>query len=652
LAGTAVDLHARDINDLAKELEQQAGRLLRTSVGPGEVNSWRCSIPTVLEALISAGLGEVMVLLEMSTLSSDARIDMLLVGSHPCSPNELSVVAVENKQWSHARINPRTKLIVHPGAKRDGSQHPAEQVWNYCRAMERYLPILGERFHAVVNLHNANTADIASIAPPRYQLPDRHKGRVRIFGGDPVARQEFADFLSQVIRPDKADEHFRDIRDAHVRPTEELMRTVAQAVSEQEMFVLLDGQQEAADRVLRAVSEAITEDGKQVFIIIGGPGTGKSVLALELLGRLSRLGRPSVHASGSSAFGENLRKHVVGRRGSAKDVFSYFHHHRNRTRNDLDVLIVDEAHRLRKDSNLRFTKAEHRINTPQIWELIRAARVPVFLLDPYQVVARNEVGTPELIRQAALDLGVPLDNIHEITLESQFRHGTCPLYVDWIEDLLGYNAAPQSWPHGGEFQLLLADSPQEMEDYLRAKLMLGHTARIVAGYCWPWTHEPLPGGRLVTDVEIGNWRRPWNAFKGNARLGIPDRNMWPTDPMGFEQIGCIYTAQNFDWDYAGLIMGSDYVRRGDHWLSRHNSDRWISGDRKHQLIRNVYRVLATRGKYGVVLHSTDEETQQLLAELDVPPLLPVLNDLLRTHPDIARKVALHKKDPPVQGAIF
>ncbi|MEU9842967.1 DUF2075 domain-containing protein [Actinomadura sp. NPDC048032] len=652
LAGSAAEFHSMKIDHLVDRLEHLAGKLFGIDISPGEKLSWRNSIPSVLEILISAGLGEVMVILEMNVLSNDARIDMLVVGSNPSSPHEPSVVAIENKQWSRARVNPRTQLIVHPGAKRDGSLHPAEQVWNYCRSLERYMPILTDRIHAAVNLHNADTSDIEAIRHPHFRLSKEIQDRVRIYGGDASAKAEFASFLSNTVRPQRAAEHLRDIKHAHVRPTDAFMRCVAQAVSEREMFVLLDEQQEAADRIVRAVGEAITEDNKQIFIIIGGPGTGKSVLALELLGRLSRLSRAAVHASGSSAFGKNLRKYVGSREKPIAEIFTYFHNHRNRTRNDLHALIVDEAHRLRKDSNLRYTKAELRNDKPQVHEIIEAARVPVFLLDPHQVVARNEVGTPELIRQAALELKVAPENIHEITLGRQFRHGNCPRYVDWVEQLLGYSPAPQPWQQGGDFQLLLAESPQDMENYLRFQIALGHSARMVAGYCWEWTKQPLPGGRLSPDVKIGEWQRPWNAHKGNAKRGIPDRNMWPTDPKGFEQIGCIYTAQNFDWDYAGLIMGPDYTWREGGWTSGRNFDTRTGSSNKHDLIRNVYRVLATRGKYGVVLFSTDEATQRMLGKLEIPSLKAALSDLQRLHPETAKQIGRGQFATPVQESFF
>jgi uncharacterized protein len=497
--------------------------------------------------------------------------------------------------------------------------------------------------------HAAPAHAFAEIMPPVYPFDQELAARVRVFGRD--GREVFGTFLTQVLTAKDAVEYVRDIDRAQVRPAEDLMRAVDQAVRSRSVFTLLDEQQETVVRVFNAVEEAQTENNKQVFIISGGPGTGKSVLALELLGRLSRRGSPSVHASGSTAFAETLRKYLIGRRGGVADVFTFFHQHRRRIPNQLNVLIADEAHRLRKNSNLQRTKAVDRSDVPQVHELIQAARVPVFLLDPYQVVRREEVGTPGVIRQAALDLGVAADNIHEITLEHQFRHRLCPDYVDWVEDLLGYGpGSPRPWEHQGDFQLLLAESPAQMEDYLRAQIALGHSARITAGYCWEWTQKPLGGGKLAADVRIGDWARPWNASRANRRLKIPSRQMWATNPAGFDQVGCIYTAQSFEWDYTGVIIGSDYTWRDDRWVSTRNEDRTIWGSELHEIVCNIYRVLATRGVQGVVLYSTDTATRSKLADLGIPPLAPALSDLHRHQKPLAATTPTCL--PPIQGPLF
>ncbi|WP_344891433.1 DNA/RNA helicase domain-containing protein, partial [Nonomuraea antimicrobica] len=411
---------------------------------------------------------------------------------------------------------------------------------------------------------------------------------------------------------------------------------------EDEKGSLLDEQRETVDKVLALVEEGFTANSKQVFIVTGGPGTGKTVMALELLGMLNGLRSSAAHASGSAAFSATLRKHVTGRYGGISDLFTYFNQHRHREPNHLNVLICDEAHRLRKTSNLRFDKFDQRSDIPQIHELIQAARVPVFLLDPHQVVRNDEIGSPEEIRQAALALGIPGEHIHDIQLQRQFRHSHCPEYIDWLEDLLGYGPKPRPWTYEGDFQILRADTPQQMEDYLRARVSLGHSARITAGYCWDWTHE-YRAGRLASDIRIDDWARPWNAFKGSKRYKIPDRTLWATDPRGFEQIGCIYTAQSFDWDYAGVIMGYDYTWADDHWKSVNNKHRPTWGPNRHRLVRNIYRVLASRGRHGIVLYSTDRATRDLLAELKVPPVQDALAILYEEHPEAAK--------PPTQSPV-
>ncbi|MEV5574441.1 DNA/RNA helicase domain-containing protein [Spirillospora sp. NPDC052269] len=642
-----------DSKHLAETLEERVRRIFRKKPTPGELESWMVSPKTVAEVLVSVGLGGVVVLLEMSTLSSEARIDMLLVGSHP-EAGELSVVAVENKQWSELSVIPRTGRIMHRGAKPEGSQHPLEQVWDYCKAVQHNLPMLRRRFHGVVNLHNAGPERVAMLLPPAYQIrTDVDLFRLRIFGGNSKARQEMGKFLTSVLSADGASSYHEMIDRAHVRPSEDLMIAAREAVRGRALLPLLDEQRRAVDLVFKAVEEGFTANEKQVFIITGGPGTGKSVLALELLGMLNGIGSPTMHASGSTAFAQALREHVKGRRGSVDSVFTYFHQHRRRERNHLNVLICDEAHRLRKNSSLQYDARDDRSETPQIQELIDAARVPVFLLDPLQVVRRNEVGTPEEIRRIALGMGIGEERIHHIELSCQFRQHLCPEYVSWIESLLGHRDIPRPWDVDEEFKLLRADSPEQMEDYLRMQLALKRTARLTAGYCWKWTKNPQPGGRLKNDINIGGWVRPWNAEKANRRRNIPSKEMWATDPNGFEQVGCIYTSQSFDWDFVGVIMGTDYIWRDSRWISAKNEDRESGGPNRDQLVRNIYRVLATRGKYGAVLYSVDPGTRSLLATLNVPSVEQELTNLRDQHPELEKaQLRTSYRLDPVQGELF
>jgi uncharacterized protein len=372
--------------------------------------------------------------------------------------------------------------------------------------------------------------------------------------------------------------------------------------------------------VLRTVQNARRADAKEVVLVTGGPGSGKSVIAIALLASLAKQGYNVSHATGSRSFTTTLRQ-VVGKRvRRVKEVFRYTNNFMDTERNSLDVLIVDEAHRIRATSTNRFTRAAKRDGTPQADELVQAARVPVFLLDEHQVVRPDEIGTVASIEQAAAANG---GVVRRIDLNGQFRCGGSPVYVRWVEELLGLlPSGPKPWQPDDAFELFLADSPDQMEWELHGKVDQGYVARMAAGYCWPWS-KPRPDGTLVDDVTIGSWRRPWNLLSDKPLGGIPPSALWATEDAGFGQVGCVYTAQGFEYEYSGVIIGGDLVWRDDHWETRPtvSCDRDIKrASNSDALIRNVYKVLLTRGLRGCIIYSVDHETRQMLAGLDIPPL--------------------------------
>jgi DUF2075 family protein len=402
--------------------------------------------------------------------------------------------------------------------------------------------------------------------------------------------------------------------DGTYRPHKRLLEHTAAVIQNEPTFVLLDEQQVAFETILTKVRSHALSQKKSVVIVHGGPGTGKSVIAVQLLAELSRLGFISNHATGSKAFTENLRK-IVGPR--ARALFNYFNSYAGAVP-ELDALICDEAHRIRETSNQRFTKASARSTRPQIEELMESAKVSVFFLDDLQVVRPGEIGSSSLIRVAAQEIDA---DIAEVTLEAQFRCNGSDAYLRWVDTTLGLGASPNVlWDAGDPFEFDVVDSVEDLEALVRSHAQAGETARLSAGYCWKWS-KPLADGTLANDVQVDRWAMPWNARPESGRLapGIPSANYWASDPNGLEQVGCVYTAQGFEYDFAGVIWGNDLVYRPrEGWVGQYefSHDRVVrqaaKNDRFVDLVKNTYRVLLTRGLKGCAVYFTDERTRDFV----------------------------------------
>lgn len=583
---------------------------------PAEQRSWARSIPALARDLTDAGLGNAEVLLEQQLPLTSRRVDAIVAGTHP-KTGRPSYVVVELKQWSSAEIfEDNTSLVLVDGYGGNPRVNPLEQVEGYCEYLTDFTPVLSEQqahLTGVAYLHNATDHAIRDL----YDHPAL--GRMHLVSGD--RRNELQDILRSQIDPDVSGTDAADLLlNAREAPSRQLLTVAAAEIQDREQFILLDEQRVAYNFVLHAVEKARIHDNKQVVIVSGGPGTGKSVIALSLLGELARQGRTVLHATGSRSFTQTLRKIAGHRSTRTKALFKYFNSFMEAEKNGLDVLILDEAHRIRETSASRWTRAAARTGRPQVDELISAARVPVFLLDEHQTVRPGELGSIDEITAYAESQGLP---VQLIRLDDQFRCGGSEAYVEWVLRLLGLiPGGPIPWSGDDHFTLDVADSPQELEAAMQVEIGRGYTARITAGYCWPWSN-PLPDGTLIDDVTIGSWSRPWNLKGERAVGGAPPSALWATDPAGFGQVGCVYTAQGFEYDWNGVILGPDLVRRGDKWVAQRSGSKdpdfkglnKVPPEEFDHLIRNVYKVLLTRGMIGTVLYSTDPETQDFIAGL-------------------------------------
>ena len=592
---------------LVEKLSAQMLFQMGNSPSPAEKRSWENSLVEISELLIQCDLGEVVLLVEYQLPYSSKRVDVLALGSDP-KTGQPTIIAIELKQWTNASlIEGALDTLKIDSYGNTPILHPAVQVSRYCEYLNdfnRYVSDDNTNLFGIAYLHNwidANNPALDLIQPTSHGM---------LFTAN--QKNRLKEFLIARISSKFSEQITDDFLNSKVAPTKQLMQLAADEVKNREQFRLLDEQQIAYSMVMKALRDAETSNTKTAVIITGGPGTGKSVIALSLLGELSRRGKTTLHATGSKAFRNSLRKVAGARAPQIQKLFSYFNSFMSAERNSLDVIICDEAHRIRETSANRYTKADLRTGTPQLHELLNVARVPVFLLDSNQVVRKGETGTPEYIEVEARNLGL---NVIRVDLDGQFRCGGSRLYETWLNGFLKIEDSKSiAWSKDPNFNVIVADSPDEIVEKLQGFESEGYKSRITAGYCWTW-NDPNADGTLPNDVKIGDWTRPWNV-KGDRGVGeYMSGELWAIDPKGFDQIGCVYTAQGFEYDWNAVIFGPDLVWRAGAWVgdrsgSRDPAMRGITPEHFETLVKNTYKVLLTRGLVGTILYSVDEETQE------------------------------------------
>jgi hypothetical protein len=595
-------------NQIATKLKNSFFEYYRYKPPQSEVRSWQNSLARMCMVLQHGSLFDQGIILEYQLPLSSKRLDCMVTGLG--DGVRANGVIVELKQWEDILPSDTDDCVrTYVGGGVRDVLHPSRQVGNYQEYLRDCHTVFEQGEVGLAScayLHNLFFAGDNELFKPKhssilrsYPLFTADQAPALIeYLNDFVGKGDGLDVLATVLRSKR-------------RPGKRLLDHTNAVIKQQTSYVLLDEQQVVFNKVLALVRRGYEEVGKTVVLVQGGPGTGKSVIALHLVAELSALGYNAPHATGSKSFTENLRR-IVGPRASVQ--FNYFANYAQAERDSLDVLILDEAHRLWASPNTRFTRAADRSDRPLIDHLIEASKVSVFFIDDLQAVRPNEVGSSSLIRDGAERNGT---NLHEFELEAQFRCNGSDGFVNWVDSTLGIRrTANVLWDSSDEFDFRIMDSPEELERAIRARQAEGFTARLAAGFCWPWS-APDSDGNLINDVTIGSWAKPWNAKPDARRLapGIPKSHYWASDPNGIDQIGCIYTAQGFEFDYIGVIVGRDlrYDPQTASWLAdraeSHDGAVRQAGARLLGLLKNAYRVLLTRGLRGCYVYFVDEATR-------------------------------------------
>lgn len=586
-------------------LAQKFERLHRSEPSDGEVRSWKHSLRALADVSAKVGRDDVGVLVEYHLPLSESRIDAMFFGSRAGRP---SSVLVELKQWSDVTLEDEfsENVLVGPAEH----VHPSQQALDYAGFLTDIHSDFSSGDVGVQPCGFCHNLDAASERLLRDGRFARLLAASPLFAaGDGAA---LASLLSDQVGGGGGMSLVRRVRAGGFQPGPKVVETLAAVLERDRNWHLLDVQRKAYNRIVAEVARQQRQHKRSAVLVRGGPGTGKTVIAVQLLAEMLKQKYRAAHSTGGKAFTTALQAKFSG----AKHVFTWNMSLRNTPEMEIDLLLVDEAHRIRKTSDTRFTKKAERNRRSQVDELLDASKVTVFLLDEHQYMRPDEIGETKLIVEATTRRGIPLA---EYDLNEQFRCAGSQEYMDWVDWVLGFRAGPpEDWR--GKYRLDFTSSPDDLDDFVEESSAIGETSRLVAGFCWKWS-KPLKDGTLVDDVVIDEWTKPWNRKPLNKQYKPEEHpyTKWATTTDGEEQVGCIYSAQGFEFDRVGVIWGPDLVWRNGQWVGQKKQSedpglRLATGDEVTRLLRNAYRVLLTRGMKGTKVLCLDAETLEHLVK--------------------------------------
>jgi len=588
-------------------------------VGVSEENSWRNSLPYIKNLIELSNLEDINIALEYEIPYNQSRIDCLLFGKDEF--NEDNIVLIELKQWASVKSLEEEGNFVetYTGGNSRIVPHPAEQTRGYDGYLKSFVAEFEKKEPLILfscsYCHNYKKIEGEGLFDPVYK---------DIIKDYPLYTESDAVFLAEKIKHllSKGDgfEVFNRFMQSEIRPSKKLLENVSKIISNEVVFSLLNEQLVAKNLIWSKIRKTKKNNSKAVIIVHGGPGTGKSVIALNLLAEAAKKKYKTFYACKSKPFVGGLSS-LVGR--DARILISNLNRFiPSRVKeNDGDLVLIDEAHRISKTSNNQFTRVDDRTEMPQIDQIIRFAKTSVFFIDDFQNIRSLEIGSAKLIRETAKKFDCSID---EVILETQFRCMGSNDYLKWLESVLGFSEDKRTLFNTEKFDFKIFDSPKELYNVLLEKEAEGiknnpgksNFSRIVAGFCWPWSQKLDSSGELVKDVVIGDFAMPWETHgKVTPPKGYAKWYEWAYKPMGIKQVGCIYTAQGFEFDYIGVIIGNDLKYNPD--TDRLESDITATADPMlkrnkdnfDKYVKNIYRVLMSRGMKGCYIYCTDSRTQ-------------------------------------------
>lgn len=644
----------RDVErNLVSQKMRHAAELAGIHSAENEIASWENNAPHVSRLLTQCGAKDSYVTFEFLVPFSRKRIDCMIYGKG--DDNSENVIHIELKQWSNKTVGlaeSEGNFTADESTSRQHDDvifnveaftghanrivaHPSQQVKGYQGYLSNFIEVFSNHEVTLTGLAYCYNYTKNDESKPTYLFDKKYSTLLSQF--PTYAKDQFDELTNKMtilLRNGSGLSIFNKVMQSNIRPSKKLLNEVSTMIESGDIsaFSLIEDQIVARNIIIDKIREMranSSRNKKNIIIVNGGPGTGKTVIALHILAELAKLSNNgyglNVHyATKSKPLLEGVRAQLTPRsRMLFSNVTSFVPS--SSDEDSVDVLLVDEAHRIQKNANSQYTKAENRTDLSQIDTIIRAAKITVFFIDDRQAIRGVEIGSASMIREAAERWNA---SVEECELKSQFRCNGSDNYLNWLEQVL-YNKQVTSHFDTEDFDLRIMDSPQKMyESLVEQNNVPGQTARLMAGFCWPWSTNVV-NGDLVKDVKIGTFAMPWETHdkvdRKSLSVSYPRWYEWAYKPEGINQVGCIYTSQGYEFDYAGVIIGpdlkydpvedkiiTDKSACKDPVLRRTQREATMTFD---DYVRNIYRVLMSRGMKGCYLYVCDDNLRTYLKGL-------------------------------------
>ena len=606
-----------DLGIIADKIRNKYIEKIKRRPSAPEFNSWKNSMQYMRGVLSDNEIPDnTGIAIEYNIPPTGCRIDFMMSGFNK---NKSNVVIIELKQWDKAtevgKLDGVYKVNTYTGGGLRDVNHPSYQAMTYANLIKDYNESVQLKDINVVPcayLHNYYFENDDTLLSENYK---EYTDNAPLFGHNDVIK--LRDFIKRYIENGDDGSILYEIDHGRIRPSKMLQDSLSQMLQGNKEFYMIDEQKIIYEYALSNAIDTVSNNKKNVMIVRGGPGTGKSVLAINLLVEFNNRNMTCFYvtknAAPRSVFSAKLRgnftqtyiNHLFQGSGNFVDEES----------NKLDVLVVDEAHRLNAKSGMFQNKGEN-----QIKEIINASKFSIFFIDENQKVTLKDIGSEDMIKKYANELGA---GIYTYELDSQFRCNGSDGYIAWLNNLLEIKETANFDIDGFDYDFKVFDDPNEMRKAIEEKNSINNKSRIVAGYCWEW---PTGNSRKDTNfheikIPEKNFEISWN-LEGGEEFAIGSNSI--------QEAGCIHTVQGLEFDYVGVIIGDDMRYENSHittdFTKRAKSDASLKGINKivkeqgqevasriaDSIIKNTYRTLMTRGMKGCYVYCTDNALLEYL----------------------------------------